>query len=62
MLIVWWVALVLNLVFWIIVCGLPDIAAGQMPSASAIAWAVISCVGFIKFYPLAKRYDEMGRS
>ncbi len=62
MLVVWWVALVLDLSFWTVVWGLPDIMAGQLPSLSAILWALVSCIGFIKFYPLARRYDEMGRS
>jgi hypothetical protein len=58
---IWWVGLFLNLALVAVFAWL-DVSDQSSPSWGTIIWAVISCAGFVRLYPMAHKYDHMGRT
>jgi hypothetical protein len=61
MVVTWWVGLCLNLSMVGIFMWL-DLSDQSSLSWGTIIWAVLSCAGFVRLYPVAHKYDHMGRT
>jgi hypothetical protein len=61
MVVIWWVGLLLNLALVGVFMWL-DVTDQSSLSWGTIIWAVLSCGGFARLYPLAHKYDHMGRT